>query len=828
MDRRPTYGFFVNCLEEEYQNKVLSGVEETARKHGVNILCFAGGEIGSPTRNGARRNFLYDLVGPHNVDGLMVLGGTMANYAGLEHLARFCERFHPLPMVHVGVEVGGVPSVIVDNARGMHALVTHLVHVHGFRRVAFIRGPAGSPEAESRFAAYRQVLEEHGVALDPALLFEGDFQVDSGAAAVTAFLDERGVAFEAIVAASDGMAMGAIDALQAHGVRVPYDVAVVGFDDIESARFATAPLTTVRQPLYELGVHAVEYLLAQTRREVVPPRTVLRTQLITRQSCGCSPVTSIPLAQIQLITPAESLIATFQYHRQRIVSDMGQAMRAMAGSLESAWGERLLEALAAELDGQHPGVFLSTLEEVAVTMAALGGNVSSWHGALAVLRFHSRACIQVDPERWARAEDLWHEARVLVGLVAERAQGQQRLVTERADRVLRVTAEELSTALDVDAIGRVLDVRLPQLRIKSYVLAVFEGEQRPGPTARLVGARDATGRVLAAASEPFPARNLVPHPGMLPERRNTYVLQPIYYDREALGYVMLEMGPPEGVLYETIRDHVSGALKGASIFQRAVEDEGASHGGARLRVGGPRDLRAPALRAAATLWPAPIGPRDHWEFYPDDRGCWIVIGRIAGEALHVDRGYSLLEGSLATALLATSGPTPVGVLQAVNAVLHERLNRQFSATPDVRLLVVRYDATGVVRLAGSEAWLIVLNAASSRTRVAGGIGPRLGAGPDLHGEVTEVEIGLEDGDLLLLTTAAGATAGGFGSRQGIDRLASHLVKARFETVDHVRDHLLGVARAEQGAEQGDITLLAARHGNSEDTIALDEATSPGH
>lgn len=827
MDRRPTYGLFVDWLEEEYQNKVLAGVEETARKHGVNVLCFAGGVLGSPISYGARRNFAYELAGPHNVDGIVMLAGTMGHYLGFEQLTRFADQYRPLPMVSVGAELGTMPSVLVDNARGMHALVTHLVHVHGFRRVAFIRGPSASGEAESRFTAYRQVLEDHGVALDPALVFEGDFQAESGAVAVDTLLDHRRVGFEAIVASSDAMAMGAIDALQARGIRVPYDVAVVGFDDIESARFATAPLTTVRQPLYEIGVHAVEYLLAQTRREPVPPRTVLRTQLITRQSCGCSPVTSIPLAQIQLLTPAESLVATFLYHRQRIVSDMGQAMRAMAGSLEPAWGERLIDALVAELDGQHPGVFLSTLEEVAATMSTLGGTPTSWHGALAVLRYHARACIQVDPERWARSEDLWHEARVLVGLVSERSQGQQRLATQRADRTLRVTAEELSTALDPAAIGRILDVRLPQLRLKSYFLAVFEGDQRPGPLARLVAARDANGAVLAAPSDPFPARELVPDRGMLPERRSTYVVLPVYYEREALGYLMLEMGPPEGILYETIRDHVGGALKGASIFQRAREEASAASGVPRSRVAVPRNLRAPALRAAAALWPAPLGPRDLYDFVPDATGAWILMGRIAGDAAQVERAGTLLEGVLAAALEDRHGVTPSGVLRTANAVLYERLHRRQNASPDVRLVVVRYDEAGTLRVTGAEAWLVVYRVGDGSVRLAGDQGPCLGSGPDLGLDAAEVEVTIEDGDLLLLTTVGVRTPGVAGHHHGLQPLAAELVRVRFETIDRVRDHLLEFAQAELGARDGDATLLAARHGSSEDTLALDEATSPG-
>lgn len=829
MNRRPTFGLLVDWLEDEYQNNVLSGVEETARKHGANLLCFAGGVLGSPVRFAARRNYVYEFAGAHNVDGLVLLAGTMGNYVGLEHMARYLERYRPLPMVSVGAELPGTPSVLVDNGRGMHALVTHLMQVHGFRRVAFVRGPEASAEAESRYRAYCEVLEGYGLPLDPQLVVPGDFQAESGAAAIQTLMQERRVAFEAVVAASDAMALGAIEALQSRGVRVPYDVSVVGFDDIESARFATAPLTTVRQPLFEQGVQAMNLLLALHRGDPVPPRETLRTQLLVRQSCGCPPQTSLALAQYQLLQPAESLVRTFQYHRARIISDMAQAMRTMAGSLETVWGERLLDALAAEIGGQHRGVFLSTLEEVMTLMSTLGGPVSSWHGALSVLRHHARACAQLDPDAWSAVEELWHEARVLVGLVGERAQGQHRLGTERFDRTLRAMSEELSTCLDTRAMPPILATRLPQLRIKSYFFALFDREQPQELTARLVGTHDAGGRARAITDEAFPAHKLVPSASVLPDRRTTYIVEPVFFEREALGYALFEMGPPDGVLYETLRDQLGGAVMSALLYQRAREGEaGIKNEASRLQTRLlPRDLGVPALRLAAAMLPNGGSGGDYYDIIPTAEGGWIAIGDVA--AGHAPPGVfrTILQGVVAATIAVNPSATPSAVLELANRVLFEHLRRRLNSDQDVALLLLHYDRRGQLTFAGAHQDLVVFRQNEDQWTRLPATGPRIGASRDL-GHVTDAVVNLEDGDLILLFTDGALQArDARGRTLGVDTLCAELRRARFEPVDHIRDHLVGVVRSFTSELGDDLTLVVGRYGTEEETLSLDEATSPG-
>jgi len=289
----PRIGLLIDFLVETYQITVLSGVADEVREQGASLVCFVGGYLCSPETPGFefQRNIAYDLVGPENVDGLVMASGVLAKLIGPTAFQRFSERYRPLPMVSIALPLAGRCSVLVDNPAGLRAALTHLIEGHGYRRIAFIRGTAGNLEAEERYQVYTDVLASYGLPLDPDLVAPGDFTMSTGRSAIRLLLDERQASFDAVVAANDNMALGVVEALRDRSRRVPEDVAVVGFDDIPETRFATPPLSTVRQPLYEQGRRAAQLVLGALRGETLPEQVSLPTELVLRRSCGC-PVAS--------------------------------------------------------------------------------------------------------------------------------------------------------------------------------------------------------------------------------------------------------------------------------------------------------------------------------------------------------------------------------------------------------------------------------------------------------------------------------------------------------------------------------------------------------
>ncbi len=176
----------------------------------------------------------------------------------------------------------------------------HLIETHGYRKLAFIRGPEEHYYAQERFRAYQDVLKSLDLAINPKLITR-PLQWEAGSEAIEILLDERGLEpgrdFEAVVAVSDMMAIWAMKELQSRGYAVPTDVAVTGFNNSMEERMATPPLTTVDLPFNEQGAKAMETLLQQLNSEAVPALITLPARLVVRESCGC-PSKAVSLASL--------------------------------------------------------------------------------------------------------------------------------------------------------------------------------------------------------------------------------------------------------------------------------------------------------------------------------------------------------------------------------------------------------------------------------------------------------------------------------------------------------------------------------------------------
>ena len=173
--------------------------------------------------------------------------------------------------------------VDADNVGGAREAVTHLLRL-GHAHVATITGPQNMIAGSDRLAGYQAALRDRAMRSDPSLIAEGDFTEAGGYRAMQQLLPHRP---DAVFAASDMMALGALRALREAGLRVPHDVALVGFDDVPQAARVEPPLTTVRQPIHRLGSTTVDFLLDLIEHpNASPRRIVLPTELVVRASCG--------------------------------------------------------------------------------------------------------------------------------------------------------------------------------------------------------------------------------------------------------------------------------------------------------------------------------------------------------------------------------------------------------------------------------------------------------------------------------------------------------------------------------------------------------------
>ena len=249
--------------------ETLRGLSDAAREGGYRVLV-------EPLPPGDQS--YTTLLRAHHADGLVV-SGPRADDAALAEL-----NADGFPLVLQGwLPDVSIPSVDVDNVSGARLAVEHLLSL-GHRRIACItNAPLAYTAAAARLEGYRLALESAGVPYDEQLVAHADFDAASGHAAMGRLI-RRGARFSAVFAASDVVALGVIGAARAHGINVPEQLAVVGFDDIPLAAHFDPPLTTVHLPAYELGLSVGRVLIDRIAGRPVPERSVLETQLVVRGS----------------------------------------------------------------------------------------------------------------------------------------------------------------------------------------------------------------------------------------------------------------------------------------------------------------------------------------------------------------------------------------------------------------------------------------------------------------------------------------------------------------------------------------------------------------
>ena len=271
-----TLGVLLPEVAAEFFFPLVRGIAEEVRNAGYDLLIHVASS--GPEAS------LSTPLGEHNTDGLLIFTGRLSD----EEVARLYHSGFPIVLLYRSPPDDlPIPYVMFENKKGARELIDHVIAAHGRRRIAFLRGPEGNEDSEWRERGYREALEKHNIPFDADLVGMGGFDADIARETVESWLLD-GLDFDAIFAGDDEAAMGVMAALRNAGKRVPDDVAVLGFDDISSAKLMAPPLTTVRAPIEAAAAGAAQALLAQLNGKEPPRNLRYPTEIVIRQSCGCS------------------------------------------------------------------------------------------------------------------------------------------------------------------------------------------------------------------------------------------------------------------------------------------------------------------------------------------------------------------------------------------------------------------------------------------------------------------------------------------------------------------------------------------------------------
>ncbi len=563
-----------------YTDLIRSSILSRARVRGAKAVFFHGKNlITAPHSHFV--NMVYQMVSEGLVNGLIVLPGGVESFVPYNELVNFCRRFAPLPVISIGGQVEGAAALLIDNESGLRKLMLHLIDEHGYRRLAFVTGAQQNIHARERYRIYQRVLAECGIPFDGDLVVSGRFTRDAGIAAVERLLQRR-VAFDAVIASSDAIAWGVMDALHTHDIHIPNDVAVTGFDDILDSSYTLPSLTTVHQPLQEMGMRAVDMLLSMVAGN--PSQDIeFETRLIVRESCGCAPP--------EIAVPPKSFPVEVRGTANcDLLSKRGQIQARLRDEIDALFSSenayprksmlRCADALFNELETRQAGLFLDVFQTVLYQMAR-GDHLNLLYDILAAIEHQVLLHCPKESADIQTAESLWQQARNLLDQAFQQNHIRLRLQSKQQTYVLFEINEQIMTSFDIEQLKKLLTRSLQRLVIPRCYLCLREspieitsGNTSPSRSRLVFAYQDGSPLDLTPDGVLFSTNELLPREFLSDGLAENLLVMPLRIQNIYFGYIVFAIDSRDGVVYTTFQMQITNTVQGIFLARQITQAQG--------------------------------------------------------------------------------------------------------------------------------------------------------------------------------------------------------------------------------------------------------------
>lgn len=575
-NKRLTIGLVIDSLRRSSGRVLWSSLVDYCKSIDIDLVILPGESLGSKNTYAYQHHIVYDFIKGETLDGLIIVANTLSDFLDKDTLNETYKSYLKVPYITLNLDIEGAVSTIhCDNTKGISNAMNHLIVQHGVSNIAFIGGQSQHQDAIERFDAYKMALEQHHLTYDSNLVVEGDFYKESGKKAVMELLDVRKGEFDAILASNDEMAIGALDELLRRGIRVPEDMKVIGFDDVEEIRFKGAPLASVRQPLKEMAKTAIHSLIRHINGETIARHQFLTPQYIPRASCGCVVSKETASKKTQVIVEYKNNM-TIDF----IVKEYCD---------RSVYNFKLVEKDFLEIINQLTEDCVETFEVDAILVewhkklrkeALTLDYILFWEGLYEVSK--SKLLYSVEEKYTIRlVEYFFNEAYKHIEGLKVTTSGFNKIINNMHREHLMV--ESMDAIASVESIDELMDTLEKEFKIagiNTCAICLYETSSKnddriqagklPKRSKLKLGYND---QMKYVVHESFKTKRLIPKEMVLSDRPYAWVVEPLYFQNESYGYMIYEVAIKDGTLYESLRRQISITLHYLEVLNRMDERE---------------------------------------------------------------------------------------------------------------------------------------------------------------------------------------------------------------------------------------------------------------
>lgn len=558
---RPTLAVLAGAMTSEYHEGIMRGASYVADQLGYNIIIYCGGVLNSTDPLTLAREKVFDLVDMNLISGVISPFSSHMRFLDKRDAQAFVDRFSSVPVINIGSYIEGHTNILTDYETGFKELFEHFYHQHGYRKIALIRGPKHHASSEKRMRLYQQLLKQYDLPFDEELVVYANLNRGSAKVTFGSFLDKGDKEVDAVIAISDNQALGVIDAGRDRGLRVPEDFAVVGSMNTLEGAFSNPALTSIEEPLFELGRAAATELIAQIEGKPANKEIHIPTSLTVRQSCGCKSVNHLEAYQKMTTVGKESLSLdndpifeeTKAYFKDLVEQYKGGIVR-----------DEVADFLKMYQKAVHNKDFAPFLVELQHKLeeALKSEDIMLWLALTAKLQLSALCYLESRPEE----HSLITFIAQLISLKNEIEQSAikfQRFETEYYLNYFRAIVNNLNSSFDLTTIKKyTVDI----LQLSELYISLFHDLSADVVTASsMVSVR--SNQFIDLDNKDFVANKLVPNGVEHYHERYTLVVFPLSFRNKPIGFMTLNLSNRKGVAFENLRAIISSALKNEILIQ---------------------------------------------------------------------------------------------------------------------------------------------------------------------------------------------------------------------------------------------------------------------
>lgn len=557
-----------------FSSSIAMGASDFARQYGCNLISFAGGPPNSPDVTAQGRSRLFEVISPDLYDGFILPLGSLSRYITPEQIQDFLRPFRGKPIVTVGTPQDDTLSVVVDNQSGMREIVKHLIEVHGYRHIAFASGPINHYSSNDKLNTYIRTLQECGLSYDPNYVVHGDLTRNTTDWCVNTLLDERGLTVDAIVTVNDTQAFAIVEYIKERGLRVPEDIAVTGCMDTLECSISQPSLTTIHEPMHELGWMAAQAVMEALDGGDWCKKYYAPTSIRVRKSCGCNSrqinkynqhTTSIDHKIWHSHTPqSSSLFEKIQATRQH--DNKATTLGISASDLDT-----LLTQIDACHDAYSIELALLKLESI-VEKQICNPSINRWLSIILVVQHHlvTQFTQRGDP---SNAELVSEICENMHATLSQNALTYLSVSIDKSIDAFRELSITLNALFDVEVIRRIL---VRELKVSEcYISLYLDNANVSGDVKNILAIQQRQLVLLDECHQRYASSQLIPQAAGSADHAYCFMVLPMSFRAEPIGYIVVDPFNRKGVVYENMQALLASALKNEIQIHELIEAEAA-------------------------------------------------------------------------------------------------------------------------------------------------------------------------------------------------------------------------------------------------------------